>query len=386
MSTQNHHELLSAHQESTARLFHVYTTTEHDVRECIYCGHIAENSSFLGDMPFADSFFLIPEQLKHATDNSSKVPKRFKNRTVDWYCAQQRNLKGVSSALSTLKTDSLPEWLLLQDDDTFINPVAMLALLASYESATPVALGNKYGGGAGFFLNKAALQMLTAPSPVLRLRWIEAESRWSASGNYTFLDLCILRQNGGSWCYLHSDHAIADCLSSLGIDLLNLGQKHMLQNNCPVASTRGGADPAQWTAELRTRLTYTHASCHRVDAATIRGLDSLLCDTILALNGTTADVSLAQFVPSTAGVDCAVEQKRKQKGNYLGVAGGVSVAVCASYCLLYDTCVGFSHTFSHIREDDNCYWKATSNSSVSVTHRRAGCEGGPNATWYARKP
>jgi hypothetical protein len=33
---------------------------------------------------------------------------------------------------------------------------------------------------------------------------------------------------------------------------------------------------------MHTRLAYAHASCHRVDAATIRGMYSLLRDTIRA--------------------------------------------------------------------------------------------------------
>jgi hypothetical protein len=67
--------------------------------------------------------------------------------------AAAKLVAGVSAALSTLAADALPEWLLLQDDDTFINPVATLALLDTYEhtAAAPVALGNKYGGGAGSF-------------------------------------------------------------------------------------------------------------------------------------------------------------------------------------------------------------------------------------------
>jgi hypothetical protein len=376
VSTVNHGELLAAHEESTAHLFRVFTVTEHDVRDCVYCGNVA-GDHFLGDTPFSETFFLIPERLKNANDGHFPVPNRFQHRSIDWYCAQQRNLKGVSAALAALSPDALPEWLLLQDDDTFINPVATLALLAYYERTTPVALGDKWGGGAGFFFNKAALQRLMKPSPMLRLVWMDADSRWSASGNYSFIDVCVMRQMGGSWCYMHSDHAIADCLDSLGIELLNLGHENMLQE-CPVGPThRGGADPARWKHAARTRLAYTYASCHRVDAATIRGMYGLLRDTISVLNGTTADASLSKFVvPPATGVNCAA-------GRDLGIAHGVSAAACANYCLVDDTCSGFTHTSG--RYGSNCYWKAVTRASHS-TPSHVGCEASPNATWYARRP
>ncbi len=104
---------------------------------------------------------------------------------------------------------------MLVDDDTFIDPWELLAMLPDHDHTTPMYLGNAVHatvadyamGGAGIIISQALVQSLLEPMHTHRPTFDAGAHEWvlGPDMNDTKLDACIARQLGGSWCHKHSD-------------------------------------------------------------------------------------------------------------------------------------------------------------------------------------
>jgi uncharacterized membrane protein YgcG len=119
------------------------------------------------------------------------------NATVGWWCAQQRLLAALADVLRTAPI--LPEFLLVIDDDTFVNVRALRRYLHTRSPSALLYAGDKHAGfpflfgGGGHLLSRAVLQGL-------RPRIHEC-----------------LRLAEDVWCQWHSDWILPACLQRLGL-------------------------------------------------------------------------------------------------------------------------------------------------------------------------
>eukprot|EP00197_Chlamydomonas_leiostraca_P011149 CAMPEP_0202860402 /NCGR_PEP_ID=MMETSP1391-20130828/2117_1 /ASSEMBLY_ACC=CAM_ASM_000867 /TAXON_ID=1034604 /ORGANISM="Chlamydomonas leiostraca, Strain SAG 11-49" /LENGTH=359 /DNA_ID=CAMNT_0049539559 /DNA_START=170 /DNA_END=1249 /DNA_ORIENTATION=+ len=205
-----------------------YIATEQHTPKCKMCGSPEvtphKGSLFEGALYFGD---------------------RFHHRPLDWYCAQQRPMQALARVLAQAQARaSLPKWLVIIDDDTALHPWNALKMMAAAQPSTaasgldkPILYGSEYRGGAGFIFNRAALQNLSNPIPVVDMSWDRQLLQWTeqqGGSMVTGMDACVHRLMGGSWCYMHSDHAMGRCVQSLGMQLTD--KKEVMEQNCPVGT------------------------------------------------------------------------------------------------------------------------------------------------------
>lgn len=176
-------------------------------------------------------------------------PNDLNNQSYGWECAQLRNLQALRIFLHEKLDVNL---LAIIDDDTFINPKInkmledmpaiynlrwnILPVWSSKALMTdqPTYIGKRSTGGAGYFINKALLEILLQPplkhSPSKPKSWLwHKQLSWqnntwvhveyfgspiSVFPPETLVDSCIELQFGGSWCQFHSDWALPDCFRS----------------------------------------------------------------------------------------------------------------------------------------------------------------------------
>ena len=173
--------------------------TEHSVPLCVVCD---------------DGQFWSQGALYDTVDADLGVaPWTHKPRS--WWCAQARPtaallayLQGRSSGGGpTASAALLPDFLLVVDDDTFVNAARLAELLVPLAGNTaPLYLGfagHQFRGlpggrqppfcygGAGYALNTAALLLLSRGDTLAR---------------------CHAAKQGGRWCHFHSDWVVGQCL------------------------------------------------------------------------------------------------------------------------------------------------------------------------------
>lgn len=201
------------------RHFPHYIATEKHTPKCKICG-TPDNTPHKGSLFEGALFF----------------GDRFHGRPLDWYCAQQRPMQALNTVLTT-EISHLPKWLLIIDDDTIVNPRNLLRMLSEPAQLhnERVVFGNRYRGGAGFLLSQGTLKNLTQQVPVTDMAWDKGSKQWQFKESSTkAITACVDRLLGGTWCYMHSDHAMWRCATSLGVAMIDKGVE--MEQNCPVGT------------------------------------------------------------------------------------------------------------------------------------------------------
>uniref|UniRef100_A0A7S0R5E2 Hexosyltransferase n=1 Tax=Chlamydomonas leiostraca TaxID=1034604 RepID=A0A7S0R5E2_9CHLO len=245
-----------------------YIATEQHTPKCKMCGSPEvtphKGSLFEGALYFGD---------------------RFHHRPLDWYCAQQRPMQALARVLAQAQARaSLPKWLVIIDDDTALHPWNALKMMAAAQPSTaasgldkPILYGSEYRGGAGFIFNRAALQNLSNPIPVVDMSWDRQLLQWTeqqGGSMVTGMDACVHRLMGGSWCYMHSDHVMGLCAKSANIQVLD--RNGTMAQWCPVGTMLldpkavGGRvnnlrDATKADTKTQSWLTDHMVSCHYMD-------------------------------------------------------------------------------------------------------------------------
>ena len=154
-----------------------------------------------------------------------------------WWCAQKRPLSAVKAYLSESgpPSEALPSYLMVMDDDTFLNVFNLLTLLTSHPAlqrpeTQAVYLGDDLkdqpfiAGGGGWLVTRPVLSALLQPRPPgLAPAQASSGGRGVVHGSQgpvgrplprmqSFLASCLDRQQGGEWCFFHSDWAVAQCI------------------------------------------------------------------------------------------------------------------------------------------------------------------------------
>ena len=119
------------------------------------------------------------------------------NATKGWWCAQQRLMAALADVLRT--APMLPEFLLIIDDDTFVNVRALRHYVHTKSPDRMIYAGDKHAGfpflfgGGGHLLSRALMVPLKAR-----------------------IHEC-LRRAEDEWCEWHSDWILPACLRFLGL-------------------------------------------------------------------------------------------------------------------------------------------------------------------------
>lgn len=124
------------------------------------------------------------------------------HKPLGWWCAQKRPLSAV---VQFLDNNSVPDFLLVVDDDTAINPKHLLQFVSTLEPSKPVYIGDAPSdyvmGGGGWLVSRGLL---------LDMKKIDG------------FRVCLRKQQGGPWCMLHSDWAVGLCIrETLGVQSSN---------------------------------------------------------------------------------------------------------------------------------------------------------------------
>ena len=185
--------------------------TEHDVPTCIVCDAEAVRSNATYDRLF------------HGLERHRDQEQFFLSKPNGWWCAQKRNLPALRLALQHLAT--LPEFLFMIDDDTYVHVPHLIEKLKWIDTSKPVfwskrIIDPKWNplyimGGGGWLVSRAVLQSLLKPFDHLATSYHFQDGKLMPQQPLkprTLLEVCIAKQNGGSWCYDHSDHAIPHCI------------------------------------------------------------------------------------------------------------------------------------------------------------------------------
>jgi len=161
----------------------VHFYTELNAGECTLCNMTDVHSG--------------PYVAKHVTEK--EYGPTWTERSKQWWCAQRRPIAALHSFLQHRMT-MLPKLLFVMDDDTWLNMPKFYEhiddiLRHKYNDTTDLYLGQVPHrrsfcmGGAGYYLSRSLI-----------LKMAE------------HLQKCLQLQQGGSWCFLHSDWAIARCI------------------------------------------------------------------------------------------------------------------------------------------------------------------------------
>lgn len=162
-------------------------------------------------------------------------------QSINWYCAQQRPLQALQAVMRTLH--DRPPWLVVIDDDTFLHPWNFLRTISRLmadgliSDTSETMIGHHFIGGAGFVFAPGAVSKLGSQIEVADLAWDSESGNWvedSSSNGHSYLEACLHRLMGGSWCYQHSDHIWGRCAKSAAIRMVH--ERGMVQF-CPVGTT-----------------------------------------------------------------------------------------------------------------------------------------------------
>lgn len=188
--------------------------TEDDVPSCIVCDTKAVRSSITGGHY---------DRLFHGLERHRDQEDIFFEKPTEWWCAQKRNLPAVRLALQRQTT--IPEFMLVIDDDTFVHVPHLVEKLNFIDTSKPVFWSKRVTdpkwkplyimGGGGWLVSKSILESLLQPFSRLATPYQFHDGKLVAQQiptSKTLLEVCIENQNGGSWCFDHSDHAIPHCI------------------------------------------------------------------------------------------------------------------------------------------------------------------------------
>ena len=162
--------------QTTFRRIFLYNEESPGVEKCVVC-----KSKSFGRHPTNDAWFW---------------------KSDGWWCAQKRPLAALVHYFKSTKI--LPNWLLVVDDDTFINPFSLKLLLRSLPSSELLYMGDTIGtefiaGGGGWLISNAVMEAL--------------KGSYNGRDNSEMpVKSCLAKQQGGSMCWYHSDWAIASCI------------------------------------------------------------------------------------------------------------------------------------------------------------------------------
>lgn len=180
------------------------------------CNHtqMKEYRHFFADMNPDESFL-------------SSVPRR---------CAQQRIAACYRDTI-VHSADLNPAFIMMADDDTSIDPIALAIYLQRFQPTTPVYAGIMPFGGAGFIVSRKFLEVfrfrvdhtalhwsLTVNESGSSVAWAKVDPALSqgpgggaGAGHHlpTFAEKCMNEILGGSMCFGNSDWCVAHahCLS-----------------------------------------------------------------------------------------------------------------------------------------------------------------------------
>ena len=198
--------LQEAQRATFGQHIHTYFFDESKVPECTIC-----DSAFYTSSKDSRAPLFFQSEGTYATHPFFWMDQ-------GWWCAQKRPLKALREVLQGLH--ALPQWVMVVDDDTFVDEQLLLEFITEEYAARPLLYGYTFDhnggllhGGAGWLVNDIVLKGL--------LETVEDALIWNGthyvrSDQRTVLDGCIRRQNGGDWCFFHSDWAVGACVDSIG--------------------------------------------------------------------------------------------------------------------------------------------------------------------------
>eukprot|EP00040_Diaphanoeca_grandis_P026914 m.151806 g.151806 ORF g.151806 m.151806 type:complete len:359 (+) comp30781_c0_seq1:423-1499(+) len=127
--------------------------------------------------------------------------KYMSRKPEGWWCAQKRGLLALQKVFEN-HAGELPEFLLIIDDDTFVNYNALIHYVRPIDPTNVVFRGmvgclpgeltelSYINGGGGALLSRATLQQLMG-EPIKQ---------------------CVAKVQDGDWCDWHSDWTLAECI------------------------------------------------------------------------------------------------------------------------------------------------------------------------------
>eukprot|EP00040_Diaphanoeca_grandis_P021045 m.112010 g.112010 ORF g.112010 m.112010 type:complete len:393 (+) comp28161_c0_seq1:208-1386(+) len=138
-------------------------------------------------------------------ENNRMANKEDKVYTEGWWCAQKRVLLALDNLLESTPTSDLPPFLMIIDDDTFVNPQMLSKFLDKQNESKPFFTGDIMhsrdahghgetpwwfvGGGGGTLISRALLVLLRST-----------------------VGTCLQKAQSGDWCDWHSDWTLAACI------------------------------------------------------------------------------------------------------------------------------------------------------------------------------
>lgn len=205
-------QLQEAQSATFGQHIKTYFFDEDKLPECTLC-----ETTFYHSAKGSKAPYYFTSTVEHVSDPAF-------SKDEGWWCAQKRPLKALRRVLQ--ESGTLPKWALVVDDDTFVDAKLLGEYVRDAYAEKPLVLGctSDYrggwiDGGAGWLINDIVMKGL--------LTVTERSSQWDGSsyvqsGQSTILDGCIRRQEGGDWCFFHSDWAAAACVNSIGHgDIIN---------------------------------------------------------------------------------------------------------------------------------------------------------------------
>lgn len=130
--------------------------------------------------------------------------RRRATHSSGWWCAQKRPLMAVYEVLKHI--NQIPDLLMLIDDDTFVNPVALQKFV--YDSKKLVDKPAYIGHSA----KKSARIVMGGGGAVITRAVLDAWKGKESAHPWAPLRWCIEQTQGGMWCNWHSDWSFGMCV------------------------------------------------------------------------------------------------------------------------------------------------------------------------------